>query len=404
MITTNPRMVGEDLEDGALPGLESQWERDRRYEALRSSMEEQRLDALVVASQGDGTSHGRITYLAKYVYQGAVVMIVFPKVGSPILITDPLPVWPAGNWIDEEHTRAASNVGVEAGNVLLELGLSDGRIGLVGRDDVRQSDYEAIISLVPSAQLLEARDTFERVALIKSAAEVKAYRTTAAIGKRAATALEASLWPGQSERAAIAEAHRILHQFGCGVSAIAISKRPFATRGHLCSSGFRPPTDESIRKTDVIVIEFDITGPEGYGVEFRRVYSFAPLDDRSAAFMAWREEVFQACLEAMKPGVDAQTINTVVLDKYAEAGYKDTEQSPQWHAHGLGLGLEPPYVPGPNVTLQEGMVVVLHPILRLDEAEMAAVGDLGPSDNVVITASGCERIVDPRQGISVVLS
>nr|WP_228500839.1 M24 family metallopeptidase [Nocardioides agariphilus] len=384
--------------------LGSLHERDRRYRLLRESMVESGLDALVVASQGDGTSHARVNYLAKYVYQGSVVMVVMPLDGSPILITDPLPVWPSGDWIGEDDTRAVTCVGREVGEVLVELGLSNGRIGLVSRDDVRESDYRAIAEAVPDAHLVDAREVFERVSLIKSGAEFEAYRSTALIAKRAVKALEASLSPGRSERDVVAEAHRLLRLFGCGPSVIAIAKRPFATRGRLRSSGFRAPTDQTIVRQDVVVFEFDVTGPDGYGVEFRRVYSFEPLDEPSTQFLAWREEVFEACMKVMRPGVNIQQVDQVVRSMSVAKGYEDTRLSPQWHVHGLGLGLEPPFVPGPDLTLRAGMVMVLHPILRLGAKEMATVGDLGPSDSVLITDTGCERLVDPVDSMCVVLS
>ena len=65
-------------------------------------------------------------------------------------------------------------------------------------------------------------------------------------------------------------------------------------------------------------------------------------------------------------------------------------------AHGIGLdSLEPPWVPGKERTIEENMIINLHPGIRFDDPEEArAVGGISLSDNVLVTADGPVRMTD----------
>ena len=65
-------------------------------------------------------------------------------------------------------------------------------------------------------------------------------------------------------------------------------------------------------------------------------------------------------------------------------------------AHGIGVdSLEPPWVPGKERIMQEGMMINLHPAIKFDDPEVgAALGGISIADNVLVTATGGDRITD----------
>jgi Xaa-Pro dipeptidase len=379
------------VRESTLSHISSAVERKRRYDVLRTAMAEAGLDALVICSRGDEFVRGRVQYVSDIFQWAGWGFAVLPAKGDPSYIGDPL--WgisraEAAGWIDD--LRLTQTPGEEVAAILSDHGLARARIGLVGIADAGSSVHIGTLrSSAPAAEFVDATDLFDDVRSSKSEEEIANLRQTSDILRTVFGALAAEIRPGVPEYDVLAEAHRLARQFGC-VDGIAIMGRPpFRYFGAGSSAPIQPD--------DVIVIDLEWGGPSGYWLELRRCFSFGEPSELVRRFWDLRRECFDACVGAIRPGADSDDIVAARDAAYAEHGYPPASGL-RYSAHGIGLdSLEPPWVPGKSRVLREGMVLSLHPDIAIeDPTEQALLGGVSIADNVLVTATGAERLTDPQ--------
>jgi Xaa-Pro aminopeptidase len=367
---------------GTSPG-----ERDRRRAALRSAAADQGWDALIVCGRGDEFLRGRIQYAADVLQWAGWGYLLLPASAPPTLLADPLAGFthtdPEAPWVQD--VRMTQEPGRELAETLTDHGLARARVGVVGLDDIAAAGHiRQLGELAPHVELAEATDAFESVRGVKSAEEIANLDETSAILRTVFTALEAELRPGALVRDVLAHAHRLCRLHGC-VDGIAMLNRP-------PSPAFSHGTDEPLRRDDVLTVDLEWGGPSGYWLELRRCYSFGPPPDAARRIWEARVETFDACLEAIKPGAASADILAARDRTLARHGLT-AEGSVVYSAHGIGIdSLEPPWVPGKERELREGMVLSLHPDVRLGQDDLRAAGGVSAGDNVLVTAGGARRM------------
>ncbi len=377
------------MSQGTISHITSDAERERRYTALREAMTANGLEALVICSRGDEFVRGRVQYVSDIFQWAGRGFVVLPLKGDATFVVDPL--WGLGyamlgGWLSDY--RMPEIAGTEIGAVLSDHGLASASIGVVGLADITAvNDYNEMTAALPNADWQDATDLFDDVRAIKSDEEIEATRETGRILRRVFAALEAEIRPGVQEIDVLAEAHRLARQLGCVEGIALMGRAPFRS--------FTPGTRGVIEEDDVIVIDLEWGGPSGYWVELRRVYSFKPPTDKQKAYWDTRIESFAACVDAMKAGESSETILAARDAVYAKHG-QSAEGVIAYTAHGIGVdSLEPPWVPGKERVMQEGMMINLHPSIKFaDPEEGAALGGISIADNVLVTATGGERITD----------
>lgn len=377
------------MSQGTVSHITSPAERERRYRVLREGMSENGLEALVICSRGDEFVRGRVQYVSDIFQWAGRGFVVLPLKGEAAFVVDPL--WGLGyammgGWL--EDYRMPANAGAEIGAILGDLGLSNASVGVVGLADITSvADYNDMKAAGPGIDWQDATDLFDDIRAIKSEEEIEATRETGRILRRVFKALEAEIRPGVQEVDVLAEAHRLARQLGCMEGIALMGRAPFRS--------FGPGTRGVIEKDDVIVIDLEWGGPSGYWVEVRRVYSFKPPTDAQQRFWETRVESFAACVEAMKAGESSDTVLDARDRVYAAHG-QNADGVISFTAHGIGVdSLEPPWVPGKERIMEEGMMINLHPAIKFDDPEVgAALGGISIADNVLVTADGGDRITD----------
>ncbi len=150
--------------------------------------------------------------------------------------------------------------------------------------------------------------------------------------------------------------------------------------------------DRTIERGDPVVLDFG-TLVDGYPGDQTRTVVFA--GDPPEGYEEVHETVLNAHhagVDAVEPGVTAESIDRAAREVIEDAGYGDEFL----HRTGHGVGLEvhePPYiVEGNDRELEPGMVFSVEPGIYLEGEFGVRIEDL-----VVVTENGCERLNDtPR--------
>nr|MDE0500030.1 M24 family metallopeptidase [bacterium] len=370
--------------------ITSDAERARRYAALREVMAAAGHDAWVICSRGDEFVRGRVQYVSDIFQWAGRGFVVFPSSGEATFVVDPL--WGTGyamqgRWLNDY--RQPDNAGAGIGEVLSDLGLAKGTIGVVGLVDITcVGDYNDMRNALPNATWQDATDLFDDVRMIKSQEEIDATYETGKLVRQVFRGIEAEIRPGVEELDVLSEAHRLARQLGCMEGIALMGRAPFEC--------FGPGTRGVIEKDDIMVIDLEWGGPSGYWVEVRRVYSFKPPTAEQQKFWEMRVESFDAVVQAMKAGESSDTVLDARDKCYESWGYPPAKSINSFTAHGIGVdSLEPPWIPGKERIMQENMIINTHPAVAIPDPEKGAMlGGISIADNVLVTADGPVRMVD----------
>jgi Xaa-Pro aminopeptidase len=221
---------------------------------------------------------------------------------------------------------------------------------LRGADRVAVSDFTpalhvlALREALPKAEQVLAGPIVRELRMRKDAAEIEALRKAGAAIDRVHARVGEWLRPGRTEAevgadiaAAIVEEGHVLAEF------VIVGSGPNGASPH------HGVSDRGIETGDVVVV--DIGGPvaEGYNSDSTRTYAVgAPRDPDVAATYAVLREAQQAAVDAVRPGVSAESIDAAARDVIAAAGFG--ELFIHRTGHGIGLDVhEDPYIVSGNV-------------------------------------------------------
>ena len=352
-------------------------------------MEANDLDIMVVSGRGDEFMRGRVQYVSDVFQWAGWGFVVLPQEGDAIFVGDPL-----GGFDDGSPKRWVAEVVLsqEPGAVLAGL-ISDfsgaaSKVGIAGLADITAAAHLAALELaLPSARIVDATEIFDDFRATKSLEEIASLEETSDILRSVFAALEAEIRPGVLERDILSEAHRLCRQFGCVDGIALIGRAPMP--------GFGWGSDAAIGSDDVVVIDLEWGGPSGYWLELRRCFSFGEPPPEVRRYWEARVEAFDACADVMQPGVSSDEILAARDRVYLRYGLTAGEEV-RYTAHGIGIdSLEPPWAPGRERTLQEGMVLSLHPNVQLTASEAERFGPVSVGDSVLVTQRGGRCLTYP---------
>jgi Xaa-Pro aminopeptidase len=265
------------------------------------------------------------------------------------------------------------------------MSLSGARVG-IETDHLAASDLLALGAALPRAEFVPAEGLFARARAIKTGREIELMRRTAGMADEAAAAALAMCRAGIAEFEIAAEITRSLYRRGAeGISSLMVASGPPGSR-------MTPvPGGRVVERGDEVRIEL-APRLEGYHATVRRT----GLVGRTAPGGATGTRAAQAwsSLAGMiGPGAAGRDIARAHLKAIApfEAPPKLTL------GHGIGLGpREPPLLgAGGAAVLEEGMVLVLEPLVH----DRRRGFDLPAKEMVLVTASGAENLTAERAGM-----
>lgn len=275
--------------------------------------------------------------------------IVVPVEGDPVIFEyggaefRATPFWddvrPSVFWqarfTDGASAQKSKKFAAEIRDVLSKRGLADAQIGV----DVL--DFYGFTALQQQGlHLTDADDAIEAARTIKTADELHLMRQSCAVAEAALFDMEQAIRPGISEHELLAIYwHRMLALGGehC-FSRLVVS-------GHKTNPWFQEAGSKLVRPGDLVAIDTDMIGPEGYACDISRTFlcgDVATAAQKEAYKVA--HDFVQDCIELIKPGVsyaDFVARCPKLPDAYQAQRYGVI-------VHGIGTDDEPPNIPFPG--------------------------------------------------------
>jgi Xaa-Pro dipeptidase len=364
----------------------SQQEYTRRYGLVSELMGEAGLEALVI--YGDSYRGTEVRWLCDFPPRHDTYLI-WPAKGEPTLLVRHFNHVPDAKIVSNvEDTRwGGESSGVTTAEVLLEKGLTNGKIGLVGR--IPYKDFKSFRSKVPNVEFVEKDRDFSWLRVTKSEEELNWLRKAGQINDATLKALAQAAAPGKTEYELIAALESAYVKEG-GEHVLHF----FSTTSMESPQAFVPAQvqkDRVLKTGDVIINEIGV-GWGGYTTQEHRAFAVGreptPLYQRIYDVAV---RVHNEILALLKPGATIKELLDVG-DTIHEAGFTINDGL----FHGYGMGISPP--PGGRTRktvlsphreefeFQENMVLVVQPNI-VDEASGAG---LQIGSTVAISADGVE--------------
>ena len=381
-------------------------ERDRRWNAVRQLMRQQRID-VIVTPQNTGHSmdfQANTRYLSHCGGGGdADIAAVLPLEGEVTAIaTSAAPRWPTvQDWTKDvrEARRSYGRVIVER---LKELGVERGRIGITGLGDVEGTrtpegtilygTWKQIRESFPQAELVDATSILTEVRYVKSEEEITALTKSMEIIEAAYRAEVEAARSGVKDWEVWAATQCALMRNG--------SEMPVHCNWVSGKNSVRTLTRPSMRvleRGDLIINEVEASwiGYRAQGVQPVFVEVADPVHEE---LIKVQREVFNCVLERLKPGI---TVGELAELTHRSAQAAAPKSGPAAGAqgkltmHGRGAGDDGPIITSHarssrqlGVALRENMVFICKPsAVTADGQSICTWGD-----TVVVTSNGGRRL------------
>ena len=334
--------------------MPSQKEIDRRYKNIRSGMERERLDALIVCGNQYAGFEGATFYVSGFEIVHRYVYVVIPLDGDPTLVfprearwigdkTKPWVkdhVWPdvPGKWIRERAQERGWK-----------------RVGIYGMDFILAvRDY---VELAKAPFELVAFDRqFDTARAVKSEEELAEVRDAMDIIVDGFWELVAAYEPGKTEAEIMAPAVQRFFARGAGPRMMNILLS--GAQGE-AEASFKVPGNRVVAADDLLLYSLEVTGPGGYWVEFSRPLISGRPSSRTQAMADVYPHALEDARVLMREGELASNVHRAVAESFAKHGFALGHLS----GHSIGATmLEYPAIGAKSdAQLQENMIFSLHP-------------------------------------------
>jgi len=376
----------------------SQHELERRWNAVRESMAEQGLDYLAIQSQQRFVG-GYFRWFTDLPGTNFNITGIFPLDDDMTIIShgpsEPAsPISPA-KWAlrgvkERINTPAWPNVWWEdtwdpgkAAEVIMRK--KPKTVGLVGMGNMSAAFYENLQKGLPGVSIINATELVDKIRMIKSEEELQLHREAAYLHEESYQIAKKAIRPGRIASDVIAEI--------CYTQALAgseeqqidlIFNQPGAPVYAQCNWG-NTYIRRTLREGDIInlLIESSIAG--GYWYDLRRFLCFGSVPKELQEAMEIAKEARNIMEINCKPGL-LPRVALDASDEFLKSKGCPVEHRVGGHGQGLDLVERPVFHREEPATLQEGMVVSLHPTAETKHA-LACL-----SDTYVITDSGAVPI------------
>jgi Xaa-Pro dipeptidase len=395
----------------APPGL-SFTERDRRWAAVRALMRKRGLVGLLVA--GFRAREMYESYISDDYNEGCVV---FPLEGDAVVLTWAQLRVLRARWSEErghalwvKDYRVATSGG-HAAQVVLEKGLANGCLGVVGLESMAPTELHGAIPAtwwrefcgeLPGIVYEDISEEFSHLMLVKSEEELAQVRYAALAAESACRVVAEVTAPGVGEEVIFAEATREMLRFGIGLRypGIVMNSGP-------ATLSWGPPRWITRGEAPRILARGDLMQSElmpqcgNQEIQVQMTVALDPLDATNQKCEGVARASYEAGLVALRAGIRFSDLVAAMAEPLKVSGcwsYTPLVHSisPHFLAGRTRVNMEKvdlgvrfagtPAVRERKALIQQGMVFAFEPNACLDRHRVNIGG------TVVVTANGCEEL------------
>jgi Xaa-Pro dipeptidase len=326
----------------------------RRYASLRAGMAEDRLEALLVCGNQYAGFEGAVRYVSGFEIVHRYAYVLLPLEGEPTLVFPAEArwigdkkkpwvrdqVWPAvpGQWIRERAQERRWR-----------------RLGVYGLDFILAvRDYRELAQ--GACELVPWDFAFDLARAVKSEWEMAHVRQSMEVILDGFRALLAAYQPGKTEAEIMAPA---VERFFAGGAGPRMMNIVLSGAGGEAEAHFKVPGNRVVQADDLLLYSLEITGYEGYWVEFSRPLLRGRASPRTEQMKAAYPEAMEAARRLLREGELASNVHRAVADTFAWHGFQLGHLS--GHSIGLTMIEHPAIGARSQVELRENMIFSLHP-------------------------------------------
>ena len=334
--------------------MTSPQEIERRYRSIRERMQPAQVDALVVCGNQYAGFEGAVRYVSGFEIVHRYALVVLPLAGEPTLLFPREARWigdKAKPWV-KDHVWADV-----PGEWLRERSVAHRwrRLAVYGLDFILPvRDYRALAAA--PLELVPFDVQFDLARAVKSEEELAHVRDSMDIIVAGFEKLVATYEPGKTEAEVMAPAVQLFFARGAGsrMMNIVLSGAHGEAEAH-----FKVPAGRKVGVDDLMLYSLEITGQEGYWVEFSRPLIRGKPSARTAAMMELYPEALEAARQVMREGELASNVHRAAAAVFARGGFAFGHLT--GHSIGMTMIEHPAIGAASDVELRENMVFSLHP-------------------------------------------
>lgn len=334
--------------------MTSQKEIDRRYHNIRSAMDREKVDALIVCGNQYTGFEGAVRYTSGFEIVHRYVYVLIPLSGDPAL------VFPReARWIgDKKAPWVREKVWADIPGRWLREEIEKRhwkRVAVYGMDFILAvRDYRELQQ--GSFELVPFDFHFDMARAVKSEEELEGFRDSMDIILDGFHALLAAYQPGKSEAEIMAPAVERFFARGAGPRMMNIV---LSGTGGEAEAHFKVPSQRKVGSDDLLLYSLEITGEAGYWIEFSRALIRGKISERTLAMSEVYPHAMEAARVRMRDGAMASEVHKAAADAFAKAGF--TLGHLTGHSIGMTMIEHPAIGANTQIELKENMVLSFHP-------------------------------------------
>jgi Xaa-Pro dipeptidase len=334
--------------------MPSQKEIERRFHNIRSAMETEKVDALIVCGNQYAGFEGAVRYTSGFEIVHRYVYVLIPLSGDPVL------VFPReARWIgDKKAPFVQEKVWAEIPGKWLRDEAEKRhwkRVAFYGLDFIMAvRDYRELQG--QSFELVPFDFHFDMARAVKSEEELEGFRDSMDIILDGFHALLAAYEPGKSEAEIMAPAVERFFARGAGPRMMNIVLS--GTNGE-AEAFFKVPSLRKVGSDDLLLYSLEVTGADGYWIEFSRALIRGKISARTQAMSEVYPHAMEAARVRMRDGMPASEVHKAAADIFSKAGFSLGHLT--GHSIGMTMIEYPAIGASTQIELKENMVVSFHP-------------------------------------------